>query len=204
MLTISSAPVGHQLLDGVVAVQALRPEVGVVPDVLADRHAQAAAAEQAQAHRRSRARSSATRRTRRRWAAATCGATDTHAARRQTAPRCWRCGARWRCPGRRSGKPTRTATGASRAVRAVSALERPARRLDEGRAAPADPAADTRTGPARGTPADRRRRASARRQRLRRAARDCPRSRRWSDSIWASATLSLSRSDPAGSAPAHL
>ncbi len=36
---------GHQLLDGIFPVQPLRPEVGVVPDVLADRDAEAAAAQ---------------------------------------------------------------------------------------------------------------------------------------------------------------
>ena len=63
---------GDQRLDRIGAVEALRPEIGVVPDVLADRDAEAPAAEGHGGAPRSPARSSATRRRRRRWAGATC------------------------------------------------------------------------------------------------------------------------------------
>ena len=136
---------GDQRLDGIAAVEALGPEVGVVPDVLADRDAQPAAAKRERRHLGRRARSTATRRRRRRWAAATCAPRERRA-RRRSAPRCSRGRARAR-PGARGTRP-----GPRPSRRPARSPARPESRAKPRgtRAARADPWADTRRWPARG------------------------------------------------------
>ena len=119
----------HQRLDRIGAVEPRRPEVGVVPDVLADRDPQAPAAKEDGRDLGGRRRSSATRRTRRRSAAATCarrappGRLDQRGAVGEAAP----VGRRRRARGSR-----RAPRSSPPAARRRQRVERGAGRLDEG------------------------------------------------------------------------
>ena len=144
----------HQRLDRIAAVEAVRPEIGVVPDVLADRKPEHVARGRAPARPRPRLRSNATRRTRRR-----SGSSDlrtTCATRPPSISAALLATARPDGPrGRRSGKPTTTAVRDARQPSRQRG-ERRAPRRRENRHARAGRAAGSRPAPARERPPARR------------------------------------------------